>query len=167
MLTRRFISNRVLSILPFYLSNIFSGVEIFNLYTVPLPTNTPLEYGIWDEDDSLYSYPRPNTRPQPKQNPTVKINPDNVVNLPIQTDLPRLQAMDLQELAGMHLHYTVAFIRSCKDAIQEEYEKLFPVDEGARPSARIQRTIGSDVMEIIFSGRKPDPFDVEWNDWIW
>lgn len=167
MLARRFISTKVLSILPFYLSTLFTNLEVFHLYTVPLPTNTPLKYDIWDEDDSLYSFPRPRTHPPPKPSPVVKINPDNTINHPIVTDLPRLQAMDLYDLAGMHLHYTVTFIKSCKDAIREEYHRLFPVDEGAKPSARVQRTVGSDVLEVVFPNKKPDPFDVEWNDWVW
>jgi hypothetical protein len=165
MLASRFISNKVLSILPFYLSTLFSGVEIFHLYTVPLPTNTPLEYGIWDDDDSLYSFPRPRNRPQQKNHlPVVKVDPDNLINHPIITDLPRLQAMDLQELAGMHLHYTVNFIKTCKEAIREQYQKLFPDDEGSQPNGRIQRIVGTDVL---FQGAKPEPFDVEWHDWVW
>ncbi|KAF9451871.1 hypothetical protein P691DRAFT_806248 [Macrolepiota fuliginosa MF-IS2] len=165
MLARRFISGKVLSILPFYLSTIFSNLEIFHLYTVPLPTNTVLKYDIWDEEeDSLYSFPRPR-RPL-KHCPTVHINPDNLVNHPIVTDLPRLQAMDLYELAGMHLHYTVCFIKACKAAVQEEYQTLFPTDEGSRLSARVQRTVGSDLMAMLLPHCKTDPFEVEWNDWV-
>ncbi|KAF5359197.1 hypothetical protein D9756_003116 [Leucocoprinus leucothites] len=167
MLTSRFISNKVLSILPFYLSTLFSGVEIFHLYTVPLPANTPLEYDIWDDDDSLYSFPRPRNRPHQQKHPVVNINPDHLINYPIVTELPRLQAMDLQELAGMHLHYTVGFIKSCKEAIREEYQKLYPTDDCRQSSPRVQRIMGTDVMGMVFQSAQPEPFDVEWNDWVW
>lgn len=167
MLARRFISNKVLSILPFYLSTLFDGLEIFNLYTVPLPTNTLLEHGVWDgDDDSLYSFPRPRTHHMPPKPPScVKVDLTNTVSYPIATDLPRLQAMDLRELAGMHLHYTVSFIKSCKEAIRKEHQRMFPVDDCAKLSARMQRSVGCDTMDSAH--RKADPFEVEWNDWVW
>lgn len=165
MLASRFISNKVLSILPFYLSTLFSGLEIYNLYTVPLPGNTPLEHGVGDDDDSLYSFPRPRHRP-PQKNPTVNIDSNNLINHPIITELPRLQAMDSQELAGMHLHRVVHFIKSCKETIRQEYYKLYPEDKSVRPSARVQKQFGNDIMGMVYPGAQPESFDIEWCDWI-
>jgi hypothetical protein len=166
MLTNRFISNKVLSILPFYLSTIFSGVEAFDLYSVPLPSNTPLNCEAGGEDDSLYSAPRfNNTKNNPK--PVYEVNANNPMDFPIQTNLPRLQAMNSQELAGMHLHYTVGFIKSCKDAIRREYQRLFPHPEGSRPSEKAQIPPGNDALDLPCAETKPDRFEVEWNDWVW
>lgn len=165
MLASRFISNKVLSILPFYLSTLFSGLEIYNLYTVPLPGNTPLEHGVGDDDDSLYSFPRPRHRP-PQKNPTVNIDSNNLINHPIITELPRLQAMDSQELAGMHLHRVVHFIKSCKETIRQEYYKLYPEDKSVRPSTRVQKQFGNDIMGMVYPGAQPESFDIEWCDWI-
>ncbi|EKM78109.1 hypothetical protein AGABI1DRAFT_129890 [Agaricus bisporus var. burnettii JB137-S8] len=174
MLTNRFISNKILSILPFYLSTIFSGVEVFDLYSVPLPSNTPLDQDA-AEDDSLYSIPRPcnnnnnNNDIKAKNGVTTKCNSNDnntVVNYPIQTELPRLQAMDLHELAGMHLHYTVGFIKACKDAIRQEYRMLFPFVEGVvGPSEKAQIPVIGVDFPCSEEG-KPEQFEVEWNDWI-
>lgn len=92
---------------------------------------------------------------------------NNSVDFPIQTNLPRLQAMDLHELAGMHLHYTVGFIKSCKQAIQQEYQTLFPRPEGTRPSEKALTPLGNDAMDLPGPETRPDRFEVEWNDWIW
>lgn len=162
MLASRFISNKVLSILPFYLSTLFSGVESFHLYTVPLPSSTPLEHEPWDDDDSLYSIPRNRNAPC-KPHPVVPICPDYTINHPIVTELPRLQAMDLYELAGMHLHYVVGFIRACKATIKEEYQKLFPDEDIYNP--RVERAMNGDA-DLFYNAARPDPFEVEWNDWV-
>jgi len=165
MLASRFISNKVLSVLPFYLSTLFTNLEVHNLYTVPLPGNTPLEHGIWDDDDSLYSFPRLR-RCLPQKSPTVNIDPNNLINHPIITELPRLQAMDSQGLAGMHLHRVVQVIKSCKETIREEYHKLYPKVKSVRPSIRVQRQFGNDIMGVVYRGARPESFEIEWSDWI-
>ena len=165
MLARRFISNKILSVLPFYLSTLFSSLEVHNLYTVPLPGNTPLEHGIWDDDDSLYSFPRLQ-RCLPQKHPTVNIDPNNLINHPIITELPRLRAMDSQELAGLHLHRVVEVIKSCKEIIREEYHKLYPIDKSVRPSTRVQKQFGNDISGVVYQGAHLESFEIEWCDWI-
>jgi hypothetical protein len=151
MLTSRWISANITSVLPFYLSAIFQNFRA-------LPA---LEINIGP--DSLYPFSSERSQqmfdPEPFRHlthATVKDDAETSVTWMSAGEAP---PHFMHSQAPMHLARMVAIVTSCKEAIWEAYNKLYCEDRRSRrPNDAKGRTNAHTMRE---------EFDQSWLNWEW
>ncbi|KAL0954511.1 hypothetical protein HGRIS_003478 [Hohenbuehelia grisea] len=180
MLSRRFLTSQLVSVLPFYLSSSFVDIQTHPTFQVPLPPNsrtlslsrkTPADssrpsMGDYFDPDQAFELKAPARRA------SVEREPDT-------TGKPGVKSSQrtIPSWAPMHLARTVNTIVACKEAIYAEYEALY----GDDPSVPLSvRTMRSKDMQQAFAAAQAalstrprnarrqsarEGFDREWNHW--
>ncbi|KAJ3524381.1 hypothetical protein NM688_g8574 [Phlebia brevispora] len=136
MLEKRFLSSKLLAILPFYLSAEFMDVQIRTAVNVPLPPNT-----IYVPDDETSASASPTLFPTRQRSNTLQsissVLEQSVTSTQEPPDPAELLAADCasnyrersrsvttSSWASMHLARTVNILQGCKEAIWDEYSKF-------------------------------------------
>jgi hypothetical protein len=158
MLESRFLPLQLLTVLPFYLSSVFTNVQSHPLLQIPLPPNShsscrssngqkieTIDPDIFfdkfsaarsstefDDDDSLFYSP------------------------------PKTSQRTIPSWAPMHLAKTVQTISECKRAIWVEYDKLYHNDRAEPPVTRTSRQ--KDMPEMMRKTTR-DKFEEAWSNW--
>jgi hypothetical protein len=151
MLTSRWISASITSVLPFYLSAIFENLRALpalEVFMVPNPAVHPFPSDLASQQQMI--------DPEPFRHlayATVKDDADSPV-----TWLPASEAPQrfMSSYAPMHLARMVAIVGSCKEAIWGAYNKLYSNERrlprlNAEPSVRTVR----------------EEFEYHWLNWEW
>ncbi|KAJ7593263.1 hypothetical protein C8J56DRAFT_930700 [Mycena floridula] len=149
MLTNRFLTPNIINVLPFYLSSCFVDVQSHNPLQIPLPSNSTHSALRLSEERSSWFDPEHQFDLTPysgrKSNETADSTHD-------RQSFPS---------ASMHLAKTVKTIVACKEALWEEYRKLYstelpPVTRTSRPNEALSQSSESSARE---------GFDRAWSNW--
>lgn len=145
MLAGRFLAPNILTILPFYLSSCFEDVRSHPPMQILLPPNSFRNFGTL----SNFSFDS-ETQPLELTRYSSQASDESAVMLPTATD-------------SLHLSKVVMTVRSCKEAIWTEYQKLFPaesplVTSSARPK---------DALSLSYMSKSSarEAFDKAWSNW--
>jgi hypothetical protein len=150
MLSSRFLATKPLAVLPFYLSSIFVDVQLNPPLRVLLPPNSDTSLDQRQSADSVSSDRVSSHSPE-----------DFCSNL---SDRPSLSLMEsfASSCTTMHLARNVETVKGCKEAIWEEYEKLYSA--GSMPAVtRSSRPKSAAVLSAKPSAR--ETFETEWSVW--
>ncbi|KIY67262.1 hypothetical protein CYLTODRAFT_422673 [Cylindrobasidium torrendii FP15055 ss-10] len=165
MLSKRFLSSQLLSVLPFYLSSCFDEVQSHPTLEIPLPPNSPSFNG-------------------PKTDNRSSIHSDGMIDVgsqfamasgagrrsgdadPVPVSQPTDVARDAVPFwANMHLAKVVETIVSCKEAIWAEYEhQNQPKAEEIRHVVRTVRQ-KNNVRLLPSTYNVREEFDNAWSNW--
>jgi len=154
MLSSRWIAPNPLSLIPFYISSCFANVQSYRLLQILLSPNSATGSEIELEGSSSgfvvvtgskTAYPKKGRVP------------------PILTEFSHETVLGdvytTAECASMHLGYTFHTVSCCKDAIWQEYKKMYDVDIIPPATAR-NATHFRDAKSSI-----RESFDDEWASW--
>ncbi|KAG5339804.1 hypothetical protein C0989_003484 [Termitomyces sp. Mn162] len=170
MLASRFIAESTLSVLPFYLSSTFPDVQSIAPVKVLLPPNSKTKQSRSSSEPPLKSA-KPQSPPS-----LVRTSSESTCSsgwdTSTLTPLSRTSSSDsinsyTTEFAQMHLASTVHTVAGCKEAIWQEYKKLYDVnvakivtpDADALSGHTASSGPGNDKSSIRES------FDDEWAAW--
>lgn len=163
MLHNRFLCPELVTVLPFYLSSCFGDVRTHPTFHIPLPVNSgsvtantkadPLPSSF---DYSHYFHLSSITRNTGETQKQVSLVTNGRTSS-LATSVPR-------SISAIHLSKTVAIVQACKEAIWEEYNKLYSPSSDSRPIARMTRPGKYDMLASSESSIR-DKFDLEWTNW--
>jgi len=151
MLTHRFLATKLLAVLPFYLSSIFIDIQ----------TNFPLKVYLPPNSDI----------PSEQRRSTDSVSTDRATSIyTSESSSPRSSSLSSTESmhslssswTTMHLARNVETVKGCKEAIWEEYEKLYFAD----PMPAVTRTARPESAAALSA--KPstrETFEMEWYNW--
>ncbi|KAG6862489.1 hypothetical protein C0995_000035 [Termitomyces sp. Mi166 len=173
LLASRFIAEKPLSVLPFYLSSLFVDVQSMPPVKVLLPPNSNI-----DQPSPVRSAPEPffNGAVFAKPPPLVRTSSESTCSTTTTltpSALSRTSSGDsidsyTTEFAQMHLASTVHTVTGCKEAIWQEYKNLYDVKNVAKvvsPNAYAPSgyTVSPGPGNVKSSIR--ESFDDEWAAW--
>lgn len=155
MLSSRFLATKLLAVLPFYLSSVFIDIQINPPLRVHLPPNSNTLLEQRQSVDSVSSDPVASD----SSHGSCSISPGRRSSCSMQSiSSPSFTS----SCTTMHLARTVETIKGCKEAIWEEYEKLYSTD--SMPAVtRTARPQSAAVLSAKPSAR--ETFEAEWSVW--
>ncbi|KDR78877.1 hypothetical protein GALMADRAFT_244511 [Galerina marginata CBS 339.88] len=167
MLSTRFLSSNLLSVLPFYLNSSFVNTKSHAPLLVPLPPNS-------GNVPTLKTYRSMGTL---RNSGSERSIGDTLLNFEatfsfrsIKTDgvsfrssVSSMQKQSVSAWATMHLAKTVSIVRGCKEAIWNEYKKLYSRDA----PYLLSRTAPDDEDYLSQPHRYVvrRAFEVDWKNW--
>lgn len=156
MLTSRWISASITSVLPFYLTAIF---ETFR--ALPALEIFMCSCSSFKPSSSTHGSHQQMLDPEPFRHlvhATVKHDPDaHVTWLPASEAPPHFVSSNM----SMHLARMVAIVSACKEAIWGAYNKLYANDP-RMPYLRSQRDFGKTSIHAV-----REEFEQHWLNWEW
>ncbi|KAG6910860.1 hypothetical protein DXG01_007177 [Tephrocybe rancida] len=176
MLASRFIAENLVSVLPFYLSSLFIDVQSQPPTKVLLPPNSKagpdlqrsssesFENSILPSDSSFTSLPSP-----PRTSNASTWSSKSAASTTALSRSPSGTSLEsyTSDYARMHLANTVHVVSGCKEAIWQEYKKLFDVHVAKVVSPQADAPSGyaaySGPGNVKSSIR--ESFDDEWTSW--
>jgi hypothetical protein len=155
MLESRFLPLQLLTVLPFYLSSVFTNVQSHPSLQIPLPPNSHCRSSDGPKIETIdpdiffdnFSAARSSTQ----------FDDDSLFYSPLKTSQRTIPSW-----APMHLAKTVQTISECKRAIWVEYDKLYHNDP-ALP--RVTRTSRQKDMPGMMRKTTRDEFEEAWSNW--
>lgn len=169
MLTTRFLSPNLLSVLPFYLTSASFSATSHAPVLIPLPPNSGVS-------SSLRSFQSMGSLRHPDRSGGIKL--DFQPALSIKTDDFSLQTYFSSGFSGpqpppwatMHLAKITSVIKGCRDAIWSEYQKLYSED-----ALDILQRIAPDhnfESDEKYHSQPPEcliykAFNADWHNWDW
>ncbi|KAF7327676.1 Methyltransf-25 domain-containing protein [Mycena kentingensis (nom. inval.)] len=157
MLSRRFLTSSVTTILPFYLSTYFDNVQAHPALQVPLPS------GSFSPD------------PDARSSGDSLFDADTL----FESSTRRLSDADMQSIKSrstgasqritptwgrMHLAKTIGTVSACKEAMWAEYKILYPGD--LPPVVATKTARPSNVTRIRALKHSPrEAFETDWSNW--
>jgi hypothetical protein len=164
MLHEVFLSADIVAVLPFYLSTIFEDVRTHPTFHIPLPPNS----GTEPDPSSSSGQSTPQSFDYASYfsiSSVTKRSGETTKQASLITNGSKFTSGDNKVPNGvrvMHLAKTVATIKSCKQAIWKEYEKLFT----ASSQRRVVRTIADVKNDVVHkTSTVEDDFEREWTNW--
>lgn len=159
MLSSRFLSPNITTVLPFYLSSCFIDVQSHPLFQVPLPPNSSSSStSSKTSQESLRSWFDPDQQ--------FNIAPysgrkSNEAEMSSMFSSDRISHKSIPTSEAMHLARAVKTVTSCKEAIWAEYRKLYnaelpPVTRTSRPK---------DVISQASQSSAREGFEKAWSNW--
>ncbi|KAJ7227287.1 S-adenosyl-L-methionine-dependent methyltransferase [Mycena pura] len=153
MLSRRFLTASVTTVLPFYLSSFFENVQTHPALQMSIPPGSLVpDSGSRSSGDSFA---------------------DTFVDL--TPSFKRLSDVDTHSIKStgssqrtvpywgrMHLAKTVSTVSACKEAIWEEYEKLYP---GDLPPVGLKTMRPKDTRFLPLKNSPREAFETDWGNW--
>lgn len=164
MLTTRFLSPNLLSVIPFYLTSASFSVKVHSKVLVPLPPNSGVSpsLGSFQSMGSLRHRDR-------SGGTTVDFQPA-LTNRSIKTDgfsmrtsLPSMSRPPPPPWGSMHLAKVTSIIKECREAIWSEYKKLYSEDAVnilTRTAFDNEDYSTHPHENVIYKA-----FEVDWNNW--
>ena len=144
MLASRFLAPKLLAVLPFYLSSIFIDIQVQPPLKVQLPPNSGQQSTQRRSADSVSS----------------DLSSSGCSNSS-GFSMESTRAF-VSSCATMHLARNVETVKGCKEAIWEEYEKLYSTD--AMPAVtRTARPESAAAQSAKPSAR--ETFELQWSSW--
>ncbi|KAF4571514.1 hypothetical protein EYR36_008853 [Pleurotus pulmonarius] len=178
MLSRRFLSSQLVTVLPFYLSSYFVDVQSHPSLSIPLPPNSQStlrknSLGRTSTLDSITIGDRFDPDSAFELSPSSKRRSsegDHTTNSTTKKSSQRT----VPSWAPMHLARTVNTIVGCKEAIWEEYDQLYrdkpsstPILKTLRPKKSLTSPNGT-LNPIYLETANPsarEEFDIAWANW--
>lgn len=161
MLATRFLSPKLLSVIPFYLTSAsFNDIKTHLPLVIPLPQNsgniprlnTYRSMGSFHGNESQKSLV--------SESPTASLKPDWT---PPRSPTSPMNKISSSNWSMMHLGKTVSTIRGCKEAIWKEYEKLYSDDALYLLSRTAPGEEDYSLQQPQHITRKS--FEVDWRNW--
>ncbi|EPQ52800.1 hypothetical protein GLOTRDRAFT_140421 [Gloeophyllum trabeum ATCC 11539] len=151
MLHTRFLAPRLLSVLPFYLSSLdFVDLQTHAALNIPLPPNSMLV------DGGRRAVPAPDTRIDLGDILELKARlkrPSGEAGAKLK-ESPNHRSLLVQSCAPIHLMRTIRLISACKEAIWDEFQRLYGDDPKVHP-----------LKERPSQNTCRDEFEVAWYNW--
>jgi hypothetical protein len=150
MLSSRFLSAQLVTVLPFYLSSAFVDVRTHPTIQIPLPPNSPRE-GNWDCEQNidlkiLCDLMTPSSKTE------------NGSSTPTKESFSQRK---VPSRSPMHLAKTVQTVIECKESIWVEYEKLYcSLVPRVIRSARVK-----EAQMVAFYPSAREDFEKAWSNW--
>jgi hypothetical protein len=151
MLTSRWISSSITSVLPFYLSAIFQNFRALPALEILISPDLTV-YPSSPEASQQMIDPEPFRH---LSHATVKDDAESLTWMPARDAPPHL----IPSHASMHLARMVTIVASCKEAIWGAYKKLYGNDP------RIPRLNDEPGKTNVHTMR--EEFDHYWSNWDW
>ena len=153
MLASRFLATKLLAVLPFYLSSIFIDIQVQPPLKVRLPPNSGQPFAQRRSADSVSS----DHSSSGFSREGCLISSGKCSGFSMEST-----HMFVSSCATMHLARIVETIKGCKEAVWEEYEKLYSAD--AMPAVtRTARPESAAAQSAKPSAR--ETFESEWSIW--
>lgn len=151
MLATRFLAPNLLSVIPFYLtSSSFIDTKAHESLTIALPPNSGVIPTQNPQPNLNERFSRPGRR-------SIKVD-----GFTFHASLSPVMQPQLSIATSMHLAKTVNTIRGCKEAIWNEYNKLYSADASYILS-RIAPDEDNSFQQPVHISRKA--FEVDWSNW--
>ncbi|GLB40314.1 putative ubiE/COQ5 methyltransferase family protein [Lyophyllum shimeji] len=166
MLSSRFIASNPLSVLPFYLSSIFVDVQLRPPLKVPLPPNSSTDRaasrssGAFSCDSAPLSEPARCSAAAGPSSASIRTSRSDPSPHPPGDDDPDFNTA----WASMHLASTVHKAAGCKEAMWQEYQKLYDTEDMPRVT-RTARPGEARAMSTRSGSSTRESFDEEWASW--
>lgn len=163
MLTTRFLSPNLLSVLPFYLTSASFSIKVHEPVFIPLPANS----GVCPSLKSFQSmgslrHPDRSGGPLFDFHPTFSNRSIKADGFSMRSSFSSGPRSQPQPWGTMHLAKITNVIKACKDAIWLEYQKLYFKDA----MSILARTAPDDASQPPHHlVRKA--FEVDWYNWDW
>ncbi|KAJ8521927.1 hypothetical protein ONZ45_g1449 [Pleurotus djamor] len=180
MLSRRFLSSQLITVLPFYLSSEFVDIQSHPVLQIPLPPSSHSTL----QNLRKSSLTRSSTSDSLMSTGDM-IDPDHIFDLQPSkkrrsgdgvhspSSPARSSQRSVPSWAPMHLAKTVNTIIGCKEAIWREYDELYRNDTSAPPVLKTVRKkqsltspdgVPSPHLEIVRPSAR-EGFELAWSNW--
>ncbi|KAF7316779.1 Methyltransf-25 domain-containing protein [Mycena chlorophos] len=157
MLSRRFLAASVTTVLPFYLSTFFENVRTHATLQIPLPQGSMGPDPGSRSSSESFGVDMFDLNPLGKRAPDVDMYS---INSRSSNSSHRL----VPSWERMHLAKTVATVKACKEAIWEEYRKLYPTDLPPIVPTKTARATNATVVRA-FKNTPREAFETDWSNW--
>lgn len=169
MLAKRFLSPKLLSVLPFYLTSASFDAKAHRPLPVPMPPNSgvlpPSLLKTYRSMGALREKDRSIFDGLLDFSPPISIHAMRCESFPVKTPtvLPQRSILKTPQWDTVHLAKTVNTIKGCKDAIFDEYNQLYFKDA----LYLLSRTAPSeeDYWNLPPSYLIRASFEVDWRNW--
>ncbi|KAG6813943.1 hypothetical protein H0H92_005197 [Tricholoma furcatifolium] len=176
MLASRFIAENALTVLPFYLSSTFVDVQSLPPVKVLLPPNSPFNSSerraVLKRSSTESFFTATTFTSSRKAPPLSRTSSAWSAKSAAPSSLSRTSSGDsldpyTTEFAQMHLANTVHTVLGCKEAIWQEYKKLydFNVTKVVSPSAASPSGYTAHSTPRNLKSAIRESFDDEWESW--
>jgi len=157
MLSNRFLTAQLVTVLPFYLSSLFVDVRTHPSIQIPLPPNSDSS----SRDDRFLN----------EDGSTIDLDHFSILKTfsgrtsadDSPFTQPKVSQRRVQSCASMHLAKTVQTIIECKESIWAEYDKLYGPSERVTQSAGGKESQRSPPLRAASLTR--DDFERGWSNW--
>ncbi|KAJ7928936.1 hypothetical protein B0H13DRAFT_2544936 [Mycena leptocephala] len=150
MLSRRFLSANVISVLPFYISSFFENVQTHPALQISLPSSsTSPDTGSRSSGESFDA------------DTLFDLNPSTTRDTDMHSIKSKSSQRSVPLWGRMHLAKTVNTVSACKEALWAEYKQLFP---GDLPPI-ISNTLRPNARHRALKHSPREAFETDWTSW--
>ncbi|KAJ7650178.1 hypothetical protein FB45DRAFT_887172 [Roridomyces roridus] len=155
MLARRFLAKSVITVLPFYLSSFFDNIQTHPSLQISLPPSSATSHGgSRSSDDSFDADTLFDLTPSSKRLSDVDV-------YSIKSKSTGSSHRTVPFWGRMHLAKTVSTVTACKEAIYQEYQRIFPSDlPVVTKTARFK-----DNRILAYRTSPREAFEADWSSW--
>lgn len=157
MLGQRFLTHKLLTVLPFYISSLFSQVQVHPTMSVLLPPPSSLSSPAYELDAELENEDENEAHLrwlEAMRSGAVQLNGPASRKESSAALRQRPPVATVKKWNKLHLARQVRLITACKEAIWQAYQTLDVEDEGGYPAR------GEPPKDEL-----RDEFDRNWEDW--
>lgn len=162
MLSRRFLAPQLITVLPFYLSSWFVDIKTHPILHIPLPRNSSPDSRVFCPIGDA-SLPNAFSDDQFTLSRSTGSRQSDSDEKSLSSTSSKGSSKTLPSWAPMHLARTVQTVRACKEAIWEEYSKLYSSDLPPTISQAQLKEGHRAVTSTTANAR--ESFEKAWDNW--